>query len=439
MSDKAILDIIRHESRAFHATADGLHPLVDAIGDAKVVLIGEATHGTHEFYKTRAELTKALIGKHGFNFVAVEADWPDAYRANRWVRGMSPDADAEAALGDFIRFPRWMWRNRDVVDFLSWLRTHNEGRPATEGVGFYGLDLYSLHRSIEAVLDYLNRVDPAAAKRAKERYGCFEIYGGDAQKYGYVSSSGMSPGCEDEVTSQLAELRRKSFEYAQRDGRVAAEEYFFAEQNARLVANAETYYRAMFGGRAHSWNIRDQHMMETLESLLTHVGSQARAVVWAHNSHLGDARATQMSAGGDLNLGQLARERFGSNAFLIGFTTHEGTVTAAHDWDDPAGRRHVRPSLAGSYERLFHDTGLDRFLLLLRDGPAREALRDERLERAIGVIYRPETERGSHYFGARLSEQFDAVMHIDKTSALEPLEVWSIDEVDAPETYPSGL
>jgi erythromycin esterase-like protein len=439
MTDTALLDVIRQESLAFFPAPEALHPLVDAIGDAKVVLIGEATHGTHEFYKTRAELTVALLQQQGFNFVAVEADWPDAYRANRWIRGASADHDAEAALADFVRFPRWMWRNRDVVEFLGWLRAHNDARPVTDRVGFYGLDLYSMHRSIEAVLGYLDKVDPAAAARAKERYGCFEMFGDDPQAYGYAQRFGMAPGCEDAVTSQLQELRRKAFDYSRRDGRVASEEFFFAEQNARLVANAETYYRAMFGGRAESWNIRDQHMMETLESLLKHYGPRARAVVWAHNSHLGDARATQMSAGGELNLGQLARERFGSAAFLIGFTTHEGTVTAAHNWDEPSGRRHVRPSLAGSYERLFHDTGLDQFLLLLRDGPARDALRDERLERAIGVIYRPETERGSHYFRARLSQQFDAVIHIDKTSALHPLERWSIDEVDAPETYPSGL
>jgi erythromycin esterase-like protein len=446
MNDNILLDVIRRDSFAFVPEPDGLQPLVDAIGNAKVVLIGEATHGTHEFYNTRAELTKALVQQKGFNFIAVEADWPDAYRTNRWVRGASADHDAEAALGDFLRFPRWMWRNRDVVDFLGWLRAHNDARPAADRVGFYGLDLYSMHRSIEAVLGYLRAIDPPAAARAQERYSCFETFGDDPQAYGYASRFGLTPGCEDEVMVQLEDLRRKAFDYANRDGRVAAEEYFFAEQNARLVANAETYYRAMFGGRAQSWNIRDEHMMETLESLLTHFGPRARAVVWAHNSHLGDARATQMSAGGELNLGQLVRERLnlsrhslGEGGFLIGFTTHEGTVTAAHNWDDPAGRRHVRPSLAGSYERLFHDAGLDKFLLLLRDGPASDALRDERLERAIGVIYRPETERGSHYFRAKLSEQFDAVLHIDITSALEPLERWSIDEVDAPETYPSGL
>jgi erythromycin esterase-like protein len=441
MADAA-LDVVRREALWFESTADGLRPLVDAIGNAHLVLIGEATHGTHEFYRTRAELTKALIAERGFTLVAVEADWPDAYRVNRWVRGASEESRAEAALDDFTRFPRWMWRNTDVVEFITWLRAHNEARRPAERAGFYGLDLYSLHRSIDAVLGYLRKVDPDAADRARHRYGCFELFGDDPQAYGYASSLGISRDCENEVTLQLMELRRQALDYANRDGRVAEDEYFFAEQNARLVANAETYYRAMFGGRAESWNVRDEHMMETLEALLAHAsrdGRPARAVVWAHNSHLGDARATQMGASGELNLGQLVRQRFDSDAWLIGFTTHTGTVTAARNWDDPAERRQVRPSLSGSYERLFHDADIDRFLLMLRDTAARDALMVERLERAIGVIYRPETERPSHYFRARLPEQFDAVLHIDRTSALEPLERWALEEADLPETYPSGV
>jgi erythromycin esterase-like protein len=441
MADAA-LTVVRHEALWWDSTMEGLRPLIDAIGDARLVLIGEASHGTHEFYHTRAELTKILIAERGFNLVAVEADWPDAYRVNRWVRGASEEPGPEAALDDFTRFPRWMWRNTDVLSFVRWLRDYNAARPVAERTGFYGLDLYSLHRSIESVLAYLRKVDPGAAERARDRYGCFEMFGDDPQTYGYASSLGLSKDCENEVTSQLLELRRQALEYATRDGRIAADEYFFAEQNARLVANAETYYRAMFGGRAESWNVRDRHMMETLDALLAHVGRTdglSRAVVWAHNSHLGDARATQMGAGGELNLGQLVRERYGDKAWLVGFTTHTGTVTAARNWGDPAERRQVRPSMAGSYERLFHDAQLERFLLLLREGPAREALLAERLERAIGVIYRPESERSSHYFRARLSAQFDAVLHIDQTSALEPLERWAFDEVDLPETYPSGI
>jgi erythromycin esterase-like protein len=436
------VEIVRRDALWFEPSGEGLQPLIDQIRDARVVLIGEATHGTHEFYRTRAELTKALILNHDFNIVAVEADWPDAYRANRWVRGASDETGAEAALDDFTRFPRWMWRNTDVVAFLTWLREHNLSRAVAERVGFYGLDLYSLHRSIESVLGYLDKVDPSAAQRARTRYGCFDMFGEDPQSYGYMTSLGLSRDCEDEVTSQLVELQRRALEYAQRDGRVAADEYFFAERNARLIANAETYYRAMFAGRAESWNVRDRHMMETLEALLAHVGrtsGASRAVVWAHNSHLGDARATDMARGGELNLGQLVRERFGRDAWLIGFTTYTGTVTAARDWDDPAERRRVRPALPNSYERLFHDAGIKQFLLMLRDAPAGDALRETRLERAIGVIYRPDTERGSHYFRARLPDQFDAIMHIDETTALHPLERWAVDETDVPETYPTGV
>ena len=436
---KPELECVRHEARWFESEQGGFEALVNAIGDARVVLIGEASHGTHEFYRTRAELTRELIARRGFNVIAVEADWPDAYRVNRWVRGASDDSSAEQALGDFVRFPRWMWRNTDVVEFTAWLRERNLRTPEAERVGFYGLDLYSLHRSIEAVLAYLGKVDPEDARRARERYSCFEMFGGDPQAYGYASTRGFSADCEDEVTAQLVDLRRRALDYANRDGRIAADEYFFAEQNARLVANAETYYRAMFGSHVQSWNVRDRHMMETLESLVQHTGRESKAVVWAHNSHLGDARATQMASSGELNLGQLVRERFNREAFLIGFTTHTGTVTAARNWDDPAERRHVRPSLPGSYEHLFHETGVSQFLLLLRDGPARQALWTERLERAIGVIYRPESERVSHYFRARLPQQFDAVLHIDRTTALEPLERWAVEEADLPETYPSGV
>jgi erythromycin esterase-like protein len=443
VTDRETIEVVREHAWRF-ATSPAEEPgrILEPAADARLVLIGEASHGTHEFYRMRAELTRSLIARHGFTLVAVEADWPDAYRVNRWVRSASRDQTAEQALDDFTRFPRWMWRNRDVVEFITWLRAHNAARRDSARVGFYGLDLYSLRRSIEAVLGYLKKVDPEAADRARYRYSCFDTFGEDAQAYGYASSFGLSADCEREVTSQLVELRQQALDYANRDGRVAADEYFFAEQNARLVANAETYYRSMFGGRVESWNVRDRHMMETLDALLAHVrglGQPARAVVWAHNSHLGDARATQMGASGELNLGQLARERFGGDACLIGFTTHTGTVIAARDWDDPAERRIVRPSMRGSYERLLHDVGGSQFGLLLRNRAVRDALLNERLERAIGVIYRPESERVSHYFRARLPDQFDAVIHVDETTAVEPLERWSLDEVDAPETYPAGV
>lgn len=418
-------------------------PLLELIGDAHLVLLGEASHGTHEFYRTRAEITKRLIREKGFNAVAVEADWPDAYRVNCYVRGAGNDHDAEEALRGFERFPTWMWRNADVLDFLGWLRDHNEGRPIGEKAGFYGLDLYSLHTSMTAVLSYLEKVDPEAARRARGRYGCFDQFGEDTQAYGYVASLGLGRSCEDEVVHQLTELRRRAADYARRDGRVAADEFFYAEQNARLVKNAEQYYRSMFYGRASSWNLRDRHMAETLEALVAHLGDGRRAprvVLWAHNSHLGDARATDMAERGELNIGQLVREMHRRDAVLVGFTTHHGTVTAASDWGASPERKRVRPGLRDSYEALFHEVGTPDFLLLLRDPHVAEELREPRLERAIGVIYRPETERMSHYFHARLPDQFDAVLHFDETRAVEPLERtphWERGEV--PETFPSGI
>ena len=407
-----------------------------------IVLIGEATHGTQEFYRIRADITRALIRQRKFNLVAVEADWPDAYRANQWVRLLGTDRTAEEALSDFTRFPRWMWRNREVVRFLRWLRSENSERSQDSRAGFYGLDLYSLHRSMARVIEYLDKVDPNAAKRARQGYACFDAFGEDVQRYGYAASLNVERSCEDEVVEQLVDLRRRAAEYASRDGRIAADEYFVAEQNARVVRDAESYYRAMFRGGAESWNVRDRHMMTAFEGLLDHVSrsDQApRAVVWAHNSHLGDARATSMSDIGELNLGQLVRERFDGGCCSIGMTTHEGEVTAAHEWDEPAALRTVRPSLPGSYERVLHDVGLPVFVVPLAVPAVASVLAGPRHERAIGVIYRPETERASHYFAACLPQQFDLVVHVDRTRAVEPLERWGRHEVDLPETYPTGV
>ena len=418
--------------------------LLDAIDErASIVLIGEATHGTHEFYRLRADLTRLLIERRGFTIVAAEADWPDAYRANRWVRLQGDDDTAEAALSDFTRFPRWMWRNREVVRFLRWLRGRNAERPLADRVGFYGLDLYSLHRSIACVIEYLDKMDPVAARAARQRYGCFDIFGEDPQAYGYATSARLARSCEDAVVEQLLTLQQRALDYARRDGWLAVDDYFVAEQNARVVQDAEAYYRAMFRGGAASWNLRDRHMMATLEALREHCRRLARsdrAVVWAHNSHLGDARATALGSGGELNLGQLVRERHGAAGCLIGMTTHTGTVTAARAWDAPAELKDVRASLPGSYERLFHDTGIPAFWLRLSEPPLRRALSvPPRLERAIGVIYKPDSERASHYFLADLPEQFDLVVHVDETRALEPLERWSRHDVDLPETYPTGV
>src|SRR6267378_5965057 len=323
--------------------------LLKAIGSARIVLLGEASHGTHEFYRERAFITERLIAESGFSAVAVEADWPDAYRVNRYVRGVGDDPTANESLADFRRFPTWMWRNADVLDFVGWLRDHNDLQRTYDGkAGFYGLDLYSLYRSIEVVLAYLDKVDPEAARRARYRYSCFEDFDEDSQQYGYATSFGLSASCEREAIEQLVELQRTAAEYARRDGQLADDEAFFVEQNARLVANAERYYRTMFGGRVSSWNLRDRHMVETLHELDAHLsrgGRPAKIVVWAHNSHLGDARATEMSARGELNVGQLVRQRYGNDAVLVGFTTYIGTVTAASNWDAPTERKQVRPAL----------------------------------------------------------------------------------------------
>ncbi|PYL50152.1 MAG: erythromycin esterase [Verrucomicrobia bacterium] len=433
-------EFVREIAQPLAGEAGDYNALLQLIDDARFVLIGEASHGTHEFYFERAAITKRLIAEKDFSILAIEADWPDSARVHRYVRGVSSDANPDQALSGFRRFPTWMWRNKVVLEFVEWLRGFNEKLdPKRPPVGFYGMDLYSLHASIEAVLRYLDKVDPEAARRARLRYSCFDHFGHDPQDYAYAATVGAIESCENAVVQQLAELQQRAAEFLSRDGEVAAEEFFFAEQNARLVKDAERYYRAMFRGRASSWNLRDQHMVETLENLVGHLNGsrQPKAIVWAHNSHLGDARSTEMSHHGEVNMGQLVRERFDGDAVLIGFSTYQGTVTAASDWGAPAEQKNVRPALRGSYEDLFHQTGLPRFWIDLQGAGQIGVLQQRRLERAIGVIYRPETERLSHYFHARLPEQFDAFIHIDKTRAVEPLERTSIwEEGELPETYP---
>jgi len=425
-------------------------PLLERIGDARFVLLGEATHGTHEFYRLRAELTKRLIRERGFTAIAAEADWPDAYRVNRYVRGggddpdVGADSDAIQALGDFRRFPQWMWRNADILDLVGWLREHNEHAEPGRQVGFYGLDVYSLHASIESVIGYLARRDPEAARQARARYACFDTLSVEPQLYGRAAAFGLREHCEEQVASQLRELERRRTELLAGGGVLAEDAQFEAEQNARVVARAEEYYRSMYLGHVSTWNLRDTHMMDTLDALADHLGRRgdpAKIVVWAHNSHVGDALATHRDRRGELNIGQLCRQRHPDETVLIGFSTFDGTVTAASDWDEPAERKRVRPALPGSYEALFHKVGVPKFLLMLDDlGEAAGGLHEPRLQRAIGVVYRPQTERASHYFHVRLPDQFDAVIHIDHTRALEPLERsagWERGEL--PETFPTGL
>ena len=436
--------IQEHAYRIEDLTGD-FTPLLNKVGDAQMVLLGEASHGTQEFYQARAEITKRLISEKGFKTVAVEADWPDAYRVNRYIQGRSEDASSQEALNDFTRFPTWMWRNHDLVDFIDWLRDYNQGLPqGSTKAGFYGLDLYSLNSSMQAVIQYLEKVDPEAAQRARYRYACFDHYGEDPQAYGYAASFDLGEKCETEVIGQLVDLHQKAYEYLRRDGFVAEDEFFYVEQNALIAKNAERYYRSMFEGPVVSWNLRDRHMVQTLADLKDHFESQGRPakfVVWEHNSHIGDARATEMSQRGELNVGQLVRQHWGGKVVLVGMTTYTGTVSAASDWDAPLEQKNVREALPGSFEWLFHFTEIPRFLLLLDEGQeALSDLRQERLERAIGVVYRPETERMSHYFYAQLMNQFNAVLYFDRTHAVEPLDrVSEWEQGELPETFPSGV
>jgi erythromycin esterase-like protein len=409
-------------------------PLLEAIGDSRFVLLGEPTHGTHEVYLDRARITQRLIVERGFDAVVVEADWPDTRRVDDYVKGRSRDVDANGALLGFAgRFPTWMWRNQDVLQFVEWMRL------AAPHASFYGMDLFSMYASVDAVLRYLESVDWAAAARARERYDCFRRFGADTSRYARHAGLGVGEDCERQAVEQLKEMRERAL------ARLEDESIFSAEQNARLVCNAETYYRNMFAGSIATWNLRDRHMADTIGAVVQHLdhrlGRACKLVVWAHNSHLGDARATEMGESGELNVGQLMRERHGRDAFLVGFTTYDGTVTASSSWDQPPKLQRVRPAIDGSFEALFHETGVPRFVLLPdADGRLPSELRHPRLERAIGVVYRPQTERASHWFDARLADQFDAVVHLDRTSAVEPLEKsagWTGGE--APETYPFAV
>ena len=438
---RADSDELRRHVTHLRDGQSSLDPVLETIGDSPLVLLGEATHGSHEFYDIRARITRRLLEEKGFDAVAVEADWPDAYRVNRYVRGQGNDDSATEALAGFERFPQWMWRNTAVVDFVEWLAAFNDSRSAAGRVGFYGLDLYSLYRSADAVIRYLDEVDPEAGRRARARYGCFDHSLGNPQDYGYEAGLGLREDCSEQAVQQLVELEHGAAEYLRRDGLVASDEQFFAEQNAQVVANAEEYYRAMFTGRMNTWNLRDRHMSGTLTELRRHLRKQGRAgriVVWAHNSHIGDARATSMGVRGELNVGQIIRETVGSDAVLIGFTTFEGTVAAASDWDSPVEMKSVRPAIEGSVEQLFHQLGGDLFLPM-HAAEVGQLLSGPLYERAIGVIYRPQTEMVSHYFQARVAEQFDGVVHIDRTQALQPLDLtpaWEPERV--PETYPFG-
>ena len=428
-------DLIREAAEPLPEPDDpAFGAMFDSFGNARVVLLGEATHGTSEFYRARAQITRRLVERHGFNIVAVEADWPDAARVDRYVRHKTVHVGSGPA---FRRFPQWMWRNLEVANFVDWLRAHNAALHPSKHVGFFGLDIYNMNASIAAVIEYLDRFDPKAAAVARKRYGCLTPWQRDPATYGHAALTTGYAKCERPVLLALRDLLDKQLQYEAQD----RDSFLDVAQNARLVASAERYYRAMYYGTAESWNLRDRHMFDTLIHLMDWRGINAKAVVWAHNSHIGNAAATDMGQARDqINIGQLCREEFGGDAALIGFGTDRGTVAAADGWDGPMKVKTVRPAHPESYERLCRDAGIRRFLLDLREGQheeLRSALVRARLQRAIGVIYRPETELASHYFDAHLPKQFDGYIWFEETRAIKPLPAEPNEGL--PETYPFGL
>lgn len=424
--------LIREAAEPFdEIKSSALDALLERIGDARVVLIGEATHGTREFYLMRQQITRALIERKDFEIIGTEADWPDAEYVDEYVR--IREGKPDRAWDAFTRFPTWMWRNREVLQFVEWLRSHNEARDPEKRTGYYGLDLYSLYTSVHEVLSYLRKVDQDLERMAAERYACLAPFSGDPALYGRAVTSERYEACEDDVTNLLTSLLRKRLDLMEKDG----ERFFDAAQNAHLVASAERYYRTMYYGSVKSWNLRDTHMFETLVRIMDFRGEGSKAVVWAHNSHLGDAAATEMSARGEINLGHLCRATYGDDAYLIGFGTHTGTVAAADSWGGEVAVKQLRPSRPDSYEHLFHHSGIPRLMLPLREPPHAEVrgeLGEELRQRAIGVIYRPETELQSHYFKAVLPEQFDEYIWFDESSAVRPLD--HATAPDLPERHP---
>jgi len=432
-SDRSLSRIIASAAEPFGSveTAD-LKPLLSRIGDARVVLIGEASHGTSEFYRMRDRISRALIETKGFNFVAIEGDWPDAARIDHYVRHREYRPSEWTA---FSRFPIWMWRNNEVRAFVDWLRSYNTAHKPTSRVAFHGLDLYSLYDSIRFVLEYLDDVDPKSAKVARERYGCLTPWQSDPATYGHAALTGRYPTCEADVAHALSDLLQKHQAYAAHDG----ERFLDAMQNARLVANAERYYRIMYYGSRASWNLRDEHMFNTFKTLLAYHGERSKGIVWAHNSHIGNAEATEMAARGEHNIGQLCRKEFGQLCYAIGFGTDHGTVAAASEWGGPMEIKDVRPSVKESVERLCYESETPHFMLGLSDREAAHTngLLKPRLERAIGVIYRPESELASHYFEAVLPRQFDEYVWFDQTQAVAPLKTHELKGL--PDTYPFGV
>ena len=426
-TDSSAINLVRQSAHRLSGARGDYDPLMKIIGDARFVLLGEATHGTHEFYRERARITRRLIEEKGFDAVVLEADWMDAYRVNEFVLGNLRDKSAEQSLSGFTRFPRWMWRNGDFRDLAAAVRSINDSRqPDIRKVGIYGMDLYGLKESAEAVVEYLKRVDVVAANRARKRYDCLRGYRESPEQYGYDVSTNVKKSCEAVMTEQFQEMEKRFNDWLGGEKRERNDDLFSAYQNARVVKNAEAYYRLSYKRSFSTWNLRDSHMADTIQALARYLdalgGQKSKIVVWAHNTHQGDAQMTEMGEAGELNVGHLMRKANDGNSVLIGFTTYTGQVMAASEWGAQGFRMKVRPALPESYSRLFHDTGVGNFLLIFRGNERlTQELARPRLERAIGVIYKPATERRSHYFEARMSKQFDAVIHFDVTSAVKPL------------------
>lgn len=422
-----IVSLLNEEAAGFSLTEKTCYErILLEIGDARIVLLGEATHGTREFYQARSELSKVLIHEKGFQAIAIEGDWPRAHTVHNFIMGNDKVLNAKQSLSNFAHFPAWMWRNHTVLSFIEWLQKYNANRMESK-IGFYGLDLYSLDLSIKAVIDYLLKVDPAAAKTAIQRYACFDNTANDTQSYGLLIEHHVKKACIQEVSEQLLEMQHLAFSKIQKLAVSEAEALFYAMQNACLVKNAEEYYRVLFESHEQTWNIRDHHMAETLQNIIAHLetvhNKPAKVIIWAHNSHVGDARATEMVTRQEINLGQLVRQNFNINSFTLGFSTYSGTVTAASTWGQAPECKSVLPALAGSYEALFHYVKTQDFVIFLRQNThLNQLLASPRLQRAIGVVYRPESERYSHYFFSHLSNQFDAIIHLDETTAVKPLD-----------------
>jgi len=417
--EKEIVDEIKVKAIAFNTIKEyPIDKLLDRIDDAQVVLLGEASHGTSEFYLTRQEITKALIEKKGFNFVCAEADWSDAEQINSYVRNQYTEKD----WMPFTRFPQWMWKNKEVLNFVTWLKEYNVLHQ--NKTGFYGLDLYGLENSMELVINYLENIDVDLANLAKTRYACITPFMSDPATYGKMVVSKQLESCEKEILKMLVDLLKNKNKLNH------SPEYFYAYQNANVVVDAERYYKAMYYGSAESWNLRDFHMFHTLKSLLSYFGSDSKAIVWAHNSHIGNALATEMYSRGEINIGHLCKEHYGDKSYNIGFGTHTGTVAAAHNWGGKMEVMHVNSSLVNSYENLCHQSEIANFTLPLREKYSgkklRELLSTPKLERAIGVMYRPQTERMSHYFHAVLPSQFDEYIWFNESKAVTPISSKSV-------------